>query len=137
MALSISDLFTVQRIQGVADAFIDATNAFNANNWNSYADYLDQNVVVYNLSKPGHTVGRTLVIDYFRGISTGNPLDLQFAPTNDINWFPNGYPLAVKGVALWTHVASHHIKVPIHYECQFYPGSFLLTSIWAQHLIGD
>jgi len=28
--------------------------------------------------------------------------------------------------------------VPIRYKCQFYPGeSFLLTSIWGQHLVGD
>jgi hypothetical protein len=137
MTLLITTLFSAERIQGVVGTFVDATNAFNDNDWDKYAQYLDQNVVAYNLSKPGYTPGSSNVTDYLRRISTGNKLDLQFEPTNDITWWPGPYPLSVRGVALWTHKASNHVRVPIKYKFQFYPASFLLTAVWAQHLIGD
>jgi hypothetical protein len=131
--------FAAERIQGVLGTFVDATNAFNDNDWDAYKQYLDQNVVAYNLSVPGYTIGRDTVTNYFRDISDPkDKLALQFEPTNDITWFPSVFPLAVRGVARWTHKASHHERVPIRYEFQFSPGeSFLLTSVWAQHLIGD
>src|ERR1700760_638605 len=129
--------FGAKRIDGVLGTFVEATNAFNENDWNTYSKSLDQNVVAYNLSVPGYTMGIDNVVDYFRGISTADKLDLQFAPTNDITWFPSIFPLSVQGSALWTHKASHHVRIPINYEFQFSPGSFLLTSIWAEHLIGD
>jgi hypothetical protein len=137
MKLLATTLFAVERMEGVLGTFVDATNAFNENDWDTYAQNLDQNVVAYNLSVPGYTIGSHDVTEYFRGISTGNNLDLQFVPTNDITWWPGPYPLSVRGVALWTHKASHHVRVPIKYEFQFSPGSFSLTSVWAQHLIGD
>jgi len=131
--------FASARIQGVLGTFVGAVNAFNDNNWDAYKNYLDQNVVAYNLSVFGYTIGRDTVTDYFRSISDPKDnLSLQFDPTNDITWFPSIFPLSVRGVARWTHKASHHIQVPIRYEFQFAPGeSFLLTSVWAQHLIGD
>jgi hypothetical protein len=131
--------FATARIQGVLGTFVGALNAFNDNDWDTYKKYLDQNVVAYNLSVVGYTRGRDNVADYFRGISDPkNKLNLQFQPTNDITWFPSVFPLAVRGIALWTHQANGHVRVPINYEFQFYPGdSFLLTSIWATHLIGD
>jgi hypothetical protein len=137
MTLLAPTLFAAKRIQGVVGTFVDATNAFNDNDWNTYAQYLDQNVVAYNLSLPGYTIGSVNVTGYFLSISTGNNLDLQFEPTNDITWWPGPYPLSVRGVALWTHKASHHVRVPIRYEFQFSPASFSLTAVWAQHLIGD
>lgn len=131
--------FAAMRIQGVLGTFVDSVNAFNNNDWDTYKQYLDQNVVAYNLSVVGYTQGRDAVVDYFRGISDPkDKLSLQFVPTNDITWFPSIFPLGVRGIALWTHKASHHERVPIHYEFQFYPGeSFQLTSIWAEHLRGD
>jgi hypothetical protein len=131
--------FAVARIEGVAGTFFGAVDAFNKNDWDAYKQYLDENVVAYNLSVIGYTPGRDAVAAYFSRISDPkDKLALQFEPTNDINWFPSGYPLSVWGVALWTHKASHHVRVPINYQFQFYPGdSFLLTAVWAQHLIGD
>jgi hypothetical protein len=130
--------FADDRIQGVLGTFVGAVNAFNDNDWDAYKEYLDQNVVAYNLSVFGYTIGSDKVTEYFRSISDPkHKLYLQFEPTNDITWFPSVFPLSVRGVALWTHRASNHDRVPIRYEFQFYPGSFLLTSIWAQHLIGD
>ena len=127
-----------KQIQGVLGTFAGATAAFNNNDWDAYEQYLDKNVVAYNLSVPGYTIGSGPVTNYFRSISTGNNLDLQFQPTNEITWFPSVFPLSVRGVALWTHQASHHVQIPINYEFQFSPGgSFLLTAVWAQHLIGD
>jgi hypothetical protein len=131
--------FATWRIQGVLGTFVEAVNAFNDNDWDTYRQYLDQNVVAYNLSVVGYTTGRDNVTNYFRGISdTKDKLSLQFQPTNDITWFPSVYPVGVRGCALWTHKANGHVKVHIRYEFLFYPGeSFLLTSIWAQHLVGD
>jgi hypothetical protein len=131
--------FSAARIEGVAGTFFGAVDAFNDNDWDAYKQYLDGNVVAYNLSVLGYTIGRDNVCNYFRGISDPkDKLALQFEPTNHIQWFPNGYPLSVWGVARWTHKASHHVRVPINYEFQFYPGeSFLLTSVWGQHLSGD
>jgi hypothetical protein len=130
--------FATGRIQGVLGTFVDAVNAFNDNDWDTYKNYLDQNVVAYNLSVIGYTLGRDNVVNYFRGISDPkDKLNLQFQPTPNITWFPSVYPQSVWGVALWTHKANGHVLVPINYEFQFYPGSFLLTSVWAQHLIGD
>jgi hypothetical protein len=129
--------FATARIEGVLGTFSGALEAFNSNDWDKYKQYLDQNAVAYNLSVPGYTLGRDAVVDYFKGITTKNKLDLQFQPTNDITWYPSVFPLAVRGVALWTHKANNHVRVPINYDFQFYPGSFLLTSIWATHLIGD
>jgi len=131
--------FATSRIQGVLGTFVSAVDAFNNNDWNAYAKYLDQNVVVYNLGVIGYTLGRDNVVQYFANISDPNDkLNLQFQPTNDITWSPGNYPLGVRGVALWTHKASGHVGVPIRYKCQFYPGeSFSLTSIWGQHLVGD
>jgi hypothetical protein len=138
MTLLATTLFAAKRIQGVVGTFVDATNAFNDNDWDTYAQYLDEDVVAYNLSVPGHTNGSIKVTEYFRRISTGNNLDLQFEPTNDITWWPGPYPLSVRGVALWTHKDSHHVRVPIKYKFQFSPGeSYLLTAVWAQHLVGD
>jgi hypothetical protein len=133
------NVFATERIQGVLGTFVGAVNAFNDNDWDTYSQYLDENVVAYNLSVVGYTTGRDNVTNYFRDISDHkDKLALQFQPTNDITWFPSVFPLAVRGVALWTHKASHHIRVSIKYEFQFSPGeSFLLTSVWAQHLIGD
>lgn len=129
---------TAAQVQGVLGTFNNATDAFNKNDWPTYGNYLDNDVVAYNLSQPGYTVGKSNVIAYFKSISTGTPADLQFDPTNEITWFPSVYPLAVQGVAKWTHTASHHVKVPINYAFQFSPAKgFLLTVIWAQHLIGD
>jgi hypothetical protein len=125
------------RLQGVLDTFVDAVAAFNNNDWDTYKAFLDENAVAYNLSVFGYTQGRDKIAAYFRGISDGNPSDLQFVPTNNITWFPSSFPLSVGGVALWTHKASHHVKVSINYEFQFNPGNFLLTSVWAEHLIGD
>jgi hypothetical protein len=131
--------FAFGRIQGVLGTFVGAVNAFNDNDWDAYKKYLDQNVVAYNLSVFGYTIGRDNVADYFGSISDPNDkLSLQFEPTNNITWFPSVFPLSVWGVARWTHKASHHVQVPIRYEFQFSPGeSFLLTAVWAQHLIGD
>ena len=123
MKLLATTLFAAKRIEGVVGTFVDATNAFNANDWDAYALYLDQNVVAYNLSVVGYTIGSINVTNYFRSISTGNNLDLQFEPTNDIAWWPGPYPLSVRGVALWTYKASHHVRVPIKYKFQFSPGS--------------
>ena len=127
------------RLQGVLGTFVDAVDAFNKNDWDLYKTFLDPNAVAYNLSVPGYTIGRDNIADYFRSISDPkDPSSLQFAPTNNITWFPSVYPLSVRGVARWTHKASHHVRVPIRYEFQFAPGeSFLLTAVWAQHLIGD
>ena len=135
----ISIPFVAERIQGVLGSFVGATNAFNDNDWDAYQRYLDPNVVTYNLSVPGYTMGSDNVTDYFRGISDpDDKLALQFKPTNAITWFPSVFPLSVRGVALWTHKANHHVRVSIKYEFQFSPGeSYLLTSVWAQHLIGD
>jgi hypothetical protein len=131
-------VFATTRIQGVLGTFVGAVNAFNDNDWDAYKQYLDQNVVAYNLSVVGYTLGREAVVDYFKGITDPkDKLALQFQPTNDITWYPSVFPLAVRGVARWTHKASHHVRVRINYDFQFYPGSFLLTSIWATHLIGD
>ena len=131
--------FATLRIQGVLGTFVNSVNAFNNNDWDKYKNYLDPNVVAYNLSVVGYTIGKDNVANYFSVISDPkNNLNLQFQPTNDITWFPSIYPLGVRGVALWTHKANGHVKVPIRYEFLFYPGeSFLLTSIWAQHLVGD
>jgi hypothetical protein len=132
------NVFATTRIQGVLGTFVGAVNAFNDNDWDAYKQYLDQNVVAYNLSVVGYTLGREAVVDYFKGITDPkDKLALQFQPTNDITWYPSVFPLAVRGVARWTHKASHHVRVRINYDFQFYPGSFLLTSIWATHLIGD
>jgi len=132
-------VFAVGRIEGVLGTFVGAVNAFNDNDWDAYGQYLDQNVVAYNLSEFGYTMGRGNVTDYFRRISDPQDrLSLQFEPTNDITWFPSVFPLSVRGVARWTHKASHHVRVRIRYEFQFAPGeSFLLTAVWGQHLIGD
>lgn len=130
--------FATGRIEGVLGTFVGAVNAFNDNDWDAYRQYLDQNVVAYNLSVPGYTIGGDNVTNYFRNISDPKDiLALQFEPTNDIVWFPSVFPLSVRGVARWTHKASHHVRVHIRYEFQFAPGSFLLTAVWAQHLIGD
>jgi len=131
--------FATQRIQGVLGTFVGAVDAFNNNDWNTYTKYLDQNVVAYNLSVIGYTLGRDNVAQYFHEISDPTDiLSLQFQPTNDITWSPSVYPLGVCGVALWTHKASGHVGVRIRYKFQFYPGEpFLLTSIWGQHLVGD
>jgi hypothetical protein len=129
----------VVRFEGVLETFVNAVNAFNDNDLNRYQTFLDPNAVAYNLSVVGYTTGRDKIVEYFRSISEpGNPSSLQFVPTNNITWFPGMYPLSVKGVALWTHKSSHHVRVPIKYAFQFYPGnSFLLTSVWGQHLEGD
>jgi hypothetical protein len=133
------DVFASERIQGVLGTFVGAVNAFNDNDWDAYQQYLDQDVVAYNLSVIGYTRGRGRVTDYFRGISDPeDKLALQFHPTNNITWFPSVFPLSVRGVARWTHKANGHVRVRIKYEFQFSPGdSFLLTAVWAQHLIGD
>lgn len=135
----IINTFATDRIDGVLGTFVGSVNAFNNNDWDVYKEYLDQNVVAYNLSVPGYTIGKDTVTNYFRGISDPkDKLALQFEPTNNIVWFPSVFPLAVRGVARWTYKASHHARVPIRYEFQFSPGeAFLLTAVWAQHLIGD
>jgi hypothetical protein len=115
----------------VLGTFVGATQAFNDNDWKEYEKYLDQNVVAYNLGAAGYTIGKGPVTQYFSDISTGNNLDLQFDPTPEITWFPSLFPLSVRGFARWTHTAAGHIGVRIKYEFQFYPGSFLLTSVWA------
>ena len=126
------------RIQGVWENFLGVVEAFNDNDWNAYQQYLDENVVVYNLGVVGYTIGRKDVTNYFRGISTQNKLDLQFWPFNDITLFPGTFPYSVRGRAYWTHQASNHIEIPIRFECQFAPGqSSLLTAVWAEHLVGD
>ena len=55
--------FAAERIQGVLGTFVDATNAFNDNDWDAYKQYLDQNAVAYNLSVPGYTIGRDTIAD--------------------------------------------------------------------------
>jgi hypothetical protein len=130
--LEIADV--IAQMQCAASTFFNATQAFNNNNWDQYAQYLDEYAVAYNITTVGIVRGRDNIKQYFRGIS--DPKDvtaLQFELTNDINWFPPPFPLRVWGKALWTHKAHGHIKVPIKYECQFYPGNCLLTMIWAQH----
>jgi len=89
--------------------FVGAVDAFNKNDWNPYKQYLDHNVVAYNLGVIDYTQGRDNVVNYFSGISDPkDPLSLQFEPTNDITWFPSVYPLGVRGSTLWTHKASGH-----------------------------
>jgi hypothetical protein len=123
------------RLEGVLGTFVSAVDAFNKNNWDLYKTFLDQNVVAYNITSLGFATGRDNVANYFRSISDPkDPSNLQFQPTNNINWFPPVYPLSVQGIALWTNKPHGHLRVPIKYEFQFSPGdSFLLTSVWAQH----
>ena len=129
---------TADRMRDVWGTFLGVVEAFNENDWNAYEQYLDENVVVYNLGVVGYTIGKVNVTNYFRGISTQNNLDLQFWPFNEINLFPGTFPYSVRGRAYWTHKASHHVEVPIRYECQFAAGrSSLLTAVWAEHLVGD
>ena len=56
-----------------------------------------------------------------------------FEPTNEITFFPQIYPLSVRGVALWTHAAHNHVQVPIGYDFGFAPNNFLITYMWAAH----
>jgi hypothetical protein len=123
------------RLQGVLGTFVSAVEAFNNNDWALYKTFLDQNVVAYNITSLGFVTGRDNVANYFQSISDPKlPSNLQFVPTNIINWFPPIYPLSVYGIALWTHAAHGHIRVRIQYDFQFSPGdSFLLTSVWAEH----
>ena len=126
------------RIRGVWETFLGVVEAFNDNNWDAYQNYLDENVVVYNLGVIGYTIGKQAVTDYFRGISTQDPLDLQFWPFNAIDLFPGTFPYSVRGRAYWTHNASNHVEVPIRYEIQFAAGhSSLVTAVWGEHLVGD
>jgi hypothetical protein len=56
---------------------------------------------------------------------------LNFGLTNQVSFFPPVYPLSVRGVALWTNEVHNHFDVPIQYEFQCAPLTFLLTSLWA------
>jgi len=117
------------RTFGVAETFFDAVNAFNSQNWPALLNFLDQYVVIYNVSQVHYITGIGAAQKYFEGITDPE----IFQPTNQITFFPTIYPLSVRGVALWTHQAHGHVNVPINYEFQFSPGGFLLTSLWAQH----
>jgi hypothetical protein len=110
------------------NTFVKAVNAFNSQNWNDCANCLDENVVAYNIGRFNYLTPKKAVMDYFRGVKDPE----YFEPTNDLTLFPPVYPLSARGVALWTHQAAGHVKVPIKYEFQFNPGNFLLTSLWAQ-----
>jgi hypothetical protein len=39
------NVFATERIQGVLGTFVGAVNAFNDNDWDTYSQYLDENVV--------------------------------------------------------------------------------------------
>jgi hypothetical protein len=129
VAISFTNV-TSARIQGVGQAFYDACNAFNKPDYATYLNFLDPNVVVYNVSSVNYILGRANAKTQWLDKIKDPEL---FVPTNEISFFPLTYPLSVRGVALWTHKASGHVKVPIHYEVQFAPGSFLITSVWAEH----
>lgn len=127
--LKVNTAAVSARIQGILNTFINAVNAFNIQDWNNYEKCLDDYVVAYNVDHVNYLSGKKDVMDYFRGIKDPE----YFEPTNDLTFFPPVYPLSARGVALWTHKADGHVKVPIKYEFQFYPGNFLLTSLWAEH----
>jgi hypothetical protein len=120
---------TSTRTHGVAETFFDAVHAFNNQKWPALLKLLDQNVVVYNVSNVNYILGYAAAQKYFEGITDPE----TFAPTNQITFFPTIYPLSVRGVALWTHAAHGHVNVPIQYEFEFAPATFLITSMWAQH----
>lgn len=120
---------TMSRTLGIGDTFFGAKDAFNKQDWDAVENYLDPYVVVYNISNVAYIAGRDNVMNYFRSITDQE----LFEPTNDIDFLPAVYPLRVTGVALWTHSAHHHVRVPIHYDFGFAPNSFLITYMWAAH----
>ena len=85
------------RMRDVLGDVLRLVDAFNKNDWDAYQQYLDQNVVAYNLGARLHNRQRN-VTNYFRGISDPkDKLALQFGPTNDITWFPGVFPLFSAG----------------------------------------
>ena len=48
---------TATRLLGVGDTFFAAKDAFNTKNWGALVNYLDPNVVVYNISNVAYKRG--------------------------------------------------------------------------------
>jgi hypothetical protein len=117
--------------QTVAETFISAVNAFNAQKWDVVETLLHPDVIVYNISSVAYVSGLDAAMKYFDSLPKQDPA--QFDPTNQMTFFPTVYPLSVRGVALWTHKQHGHVNAPIKYEFQFEPRTFLITSLWAQH----
>ena len=101
--------------------------AFNSADWGTYETYVDPGCVIYNVSDTAYLIGRDAVMKHFRSYRGA-----KFLLTNDISWRPPSWPLAVRGIALWSNKDHGHIDVPVRYDFQFHPVSFNLQSIWAQ-----
>ena len=84
--------------QTVAETFINAVNAFNAQKWDVVKTLLHPDVIVYNISSVAYVSGLDAAMKYFDSLPKQDPV--QFDPTNQMTFFPTVYPLSVRGVAL-------------------------------------
>jgi hypothetical protein len=115
--------------QAVAEAFINACNAFNNQNLATLTGMIDDNAVMYRIKSGNPIVGKQAILDYLNE-KFGGDRPLCALITTELH--PPSLPTSVRGTAYWESASDPTIGFRVKYEIIFDRDTYLITSFWAR-----